>query len=350
MAAEPGRFGRIMTVCRAMTIRGASLKPASPTQPPRRNRPAANRAGTAVSHAPSSARGAPQPSHTDAESAPASASAAGHSAMLLRPDQVLHHRIRMPPRRRQGQPGDRADMQFELARRAGVDRPVAGVVRPRRDLVHQHLARRLSTNISTASSPTRSSASAHPPGDRLRRRDRPPARSGPAPASRRGYGCGAGSPPCRTAATAAVQRHVPTTTLISQAKSTKPSSTSGFGTSRSNAGVEVVRRAAASPGPCRHSPAGWSSAPPAGPDARTAASSSCRELDRPPRAPWRRRPALRKLFSAMRSWLIRSTDGAGRTGRQRGQQIQPLGADVLELEADDVHRRRRTRAATPGRV
>ena len=61
---------------------------------------------------------------------------------------------------RQRQAGDGADMQFELAGRAGVDRPVAGIVRARGDLVRPAPGHRASTNISTASRPTRSSASA----------------------------------------------------------------------------------------------------------------------------------------------------------------------------------------------
>ena len=33
--------------------------------------------------------------------------------------------------------------------------------------------------------------------------------------------------------------------------------------------------------------------------------------------------ALRKLFSSIRSWLIRSTDGAGRTGRSEASRSSP---------------------------
>ena len=45
---------------------------------------------------------------------------------------------------------------------------------------------------------------------------------------------------------------------------------------------------------------------------------------------------LRNCFSAMRSWLTRSISGDGRTGLERGQQVEPFGADVLELEADHI--------------
>ena len=57
---------------------------------------------------------------------------------LHRTNQVLHYRIGMSDCRRQGQAGDRTDMLLELARQAGVDRPVSRVVRPGRELVGQH--------------------------------------------------------------------------------------------------------------------------------------------------------------------------------------------------------------------
>ena len=79
-------------------------------------------------------------------------------------------------------------------------------------------------------------------------------------------------------------------------------------TRRANAGGKVRRARAASPGPCRHSRAGWSSAPPAG------------RCGRPPRRSPSRSPtgaqgavgtpaAFRKPFSGTRSWLIRSIVG-----------------------------------------
>ena len=64
----------------------------------------------------------------------------GPQRQFVRADQVLHHRVRVPHRLIQRQASDRADMQFELAGRAGVDGPVAGIMRARGDLVDQHRA------------------------------------------------------------------------------------------------------------------------------------------------------------------------------------------------------------------
>ena len=55
--------------------------------------------------------------------------------------QVLHYRVGMAFGGAKGQAADRADELLELAGDAGIDGPVAGIVRPRRKLVHQDVAR-----------------------------------------------------------------------------------------------------------------------------------------------------------------------------------------------------------------
>ena len=53
---------------------------------------------------------------------------------------IRHHRIGMMFDGPQRQSADRAHELLELAGDAGIDGPMAGVMRPRRQLVHQHLA------------------------------------------------------------------------------------------------------------------------------------------------------------------------------------------------------------------
>ena len=74
-------------------------------------------------------------------------------------DQILHHRPRVMLDRSQRQAADGAHELLELAGDTGIDRPVAGLMRPLRQLVDQYLAD-FATNISTARRPTTSSASA----------------------------------------------------------------------------------------------------------------------------------------------------------------------------------------------
>src|SRR5260221_1358390 len=55
-------------------------------------------------------------------------------------DQVLHHRFGMVLGRAERQPADGAHQLFELAGVTGIDRPVAGIMRPRSELVDEELA------------------------------------------------------------------------------------------------------------------------------------------------------------------------------------------------------------------
>ena len=136
------------------------------------------------------------------------------------------------------------------------------------------------------------------------------------------------------------------------AKWTKPSRISGFGASRAKAGAASSGRAA-SPGPCRHSRAGWSSAPPAGRSRRRPRPVRL-GLDRAP-GRGRHAGAVRGRSSPrIRSWLIRRTRArAGRAPATR--RARRLGADILELEADHIDRRgecaqrRRRRRSRDGR-
>jgi hypothetical protein len=53
--------------------------------------------------------------------------------------QIDHHRIAVARRVAERPAGDGADMLLELADGAGIERPVAGIVHPRRDLVDDQL-------------------------------------------------------------------------------------------------------------------------------------------------------------------------------------------------------------------
>ena len=132
-------------------------------------------------------------------------------------------------------------------------------------------------------------------------------------------------------------RRARTTTLISQAKSTKPSRISGFGASAakaggSSSGVAQQRLALAviaEPRGLQHRRQAERAPPPR--PARPGCPPAAQGAVGTP-AP------LRKLFSATRSWLIAQHRGRRPHRLQRGQQVQPLGADVLELEGDHVDR------------
>jgi hypothetical protein len=58
-------------------------------------------------------------------------------ALDAAPDQVLHDCVGVALGRPERQPADRPHELLELARHAGIDRPMAGIVRPRRQFMDQ---------------------------------------------------------------------------------------------------------------------------------------------------------------------------------------------------------------------
>ncbi len=50
----------------------------------------------------------------------------------------------------------------------------------------------------------------------------------------------------------------------------------------------------------------------------------------------------------MRSWLMPRMRGEGWTGLQFRQKGEPLGADILELEGDDIDAHRRSARSASG--
>ena len=121
--------------------------------------PGSAHAETAESRAPSCAPAVPASLPYRCGMIPGSASATGQSATPSGPIRFFITASECRVAGGSGRPGDRPDMQLELARRAGLDRPVARVVRPRRDLVHQHLAVAVHEHLHRQQ-PIRSSASA----------------------------------------------------------------------------------------------------------------------------------------------------------------------------------------------
>ena len=68
-------------------------------------------------------------------------------------EEIRHRRRAQNFGRAQRQTADRAHLLLELARGAGFDRPMAGIVRPRREFVHHAVSPVFFRNISTASKP-----------------------------------------------------------------------------------------------------------------------------------------------------------------------------------------------------
>ena len=134
-------------------------QPRTPTHRQHPNRPAARRGKTAASRAPSSVPAEPPPCRTDAESSPASAEAAGHSAISSGPTRFFITASACRVAGGSGRPaiericssnwltGQASIVQWpELCGRGAISFTSTRAV--------------ASTNISTASSPTRSSAAA----------------------------------------------------------------------------------------------------------------------------------------------------------------------------------------------
>ena len=117
----------------------------------------------------------------------------------------------------------------------------------------------------------------------------------------------------------------------------KPSRINGFGDRAANAGGEVGGLRAASPGPCRRSRAGWSSAPRADRSARRPRPVRSRSSTARPRG---RRHAGAVEEGLLQHPVLADPQDRGRRAHrlQRGKKIKAFGADILELEADHIDR------------